>query len=167
MARLLRWSALGLAFVIVGTASSSRLAGQGLPTLIILLSSPPQQVALPDDRGRLRSWRFEVDARVYDNGLANGGASLERGRDRYEFTFRSASHVLNGGRVEALTLSGRAVKRTGGKEDEFDFTMQAIPGLVCFLNDDGFICYDIIDGNGVPVSGIPPFGAAGTLTAAR
>jgi len=152
-----RSSVCGAAVIVLLAASALSLRGQGLPTWIIVMHAPQQLVELPDDRGRLRLWRFQANARVDDTGRAVGGAVLERGGTRYEFSFRTGSHVADQERV-VLTLNGVGVKTVGNREEEFDFVATATQSAT----QPDIIIYDIQDG--APYGNKPPFQAEGTIT---
>ena len=152
-----RSSVCGAAIIVLLVSSALSLRGQGLPTWIILMNAPQQLVELPDDRGRLRLWRFQANARVDDTGRAMGGAVVERGGTQYEFSFRTGSYVADEARV-VLTLNGVGVKTVRNQEEEFDFVATATQSAA----EGGIIIYDIQQ-----VSGWwdkPPFQALGTIT---
>jgi hypothetical protein len=151
-----RWSLGSLAFVALVAAFAPTLQGQGQITWIILLNSPQQLVEIPDDRDRVRLWRFQANARLADDGRAHGGAILERGSERYEFAFRSGSYAEDGDRV-VLTLNGVGIATQGKQEQEFPFSATATQAAG---NSGGIIIYDIQDGF---VYHKPPFQAEGTI----
>ena len=152
-----RSSVCGATVIVLLAASALSLRGQGLPTWIILMNAPQQLIELPDDRGRLRLWRFQANARVDDTGRAMGGAVVERGGTRYEFSFRTGSHVADEERV-VLTLNGVGVKTVRNQEEEFDFVATATQSAI----ESGIVIYDIQDG--FPWGGKPTFQAQGTIT---
>lgn len=121
MLRMLRWRVCCLAVGALCLASAVVLHGQS-DTWIIHYNVPQQRVQIADDRGRLRMWRFEANAHIWEDGRARGTALLERGGEDYELEYQSATWVFNeAGSVASVTFVGEGVRTSGNRDQGFGF----------------------------------------------
>lgn len=121
MLRMIRWWVCGLALVALCLASSVALYGQS-NTWIIHYNVPEQRVQIADDRGRIRVWRFQANAHIWDDGRTRGSALLERGGESYEFEYQSATWTFNDdGSVASLIFIGQGVHTSGNRDQGFGF----------------------------------------------
>jgi hypothetical protein len=121
MLRMRRWWVCGLAFVALSLASPVALYGQS-DTWIIHYNVPEQRVQIADDRGRLRVWRFQANAHIWEDGRTRGSALLERGGESYELEYQSATWVFNDdGSVASVIFVGEGVRTSGNRDQGFGF----------------------------------------------
>jgi hypothetical protein len=142
MLRTLRWWVCGLALVGLNLASVVALYGQS-GTWIIRYNVPEQPVQIADDRGRLRVWRYQADAHIWEDGRTRGSALLERGGESYELVYQSATWVFNDdGSVASVILTGEGVRTSGNRDQGFGFVEmvnqeeepQSTPDVLIFLS---------------------------------
>jgi len=143
MLRMLRRWIFGLASVALSLVSAVALYGQS-GTWIIRYNVPEQRVQIADDRGRLRTWRFQADAHIWDDGRARGNALLERGGESYELAYQSATWAFNDdGSVASVIFIGEGVRTSGNSQQGFAFVEmadneegpQSEPEVLIYLRD--------------------------------